>query len=192
MPSARTVSVYRSLSRFSKDEPGLRYDGSLEDSEHRRRIAQVAEVISALVLGSLPVSAQCTADTSVSTSTFVAVTGLSSTHRAALGGALGVTGSLYVEEVSAGSLSVQILNGSTVVWTSTVREQGAVLLTGSPYEQLGQWIVPIGAPDLVTAATDTAYTLSVEIAAPTGEYKVLTGTGKESWMQTQLVPTVTV
>ena len=190
MSNPKAIAVYRSLpGKTHPDVPGLSLDGALEESEHRRRLALSIEATAGVLLAQQPTSAQCSADLTVSSGSFVEVTGMSLEHRAPTAGEIAVTGSLAVEELTAGIFSIRIVNDSTVLWSVSIQEQASVLLSGSE-AQLAKWLLPIGGPDLLTADANTSYNFSVEVAAPSGSYKVLTGNGTESWFQAKLNPTL--
>ena len=193
MPLGSTPGVWRSatLNRPSglvrPDIPGLERGGAIEEQEHRRRLARDLVELAGLFVSFLPSSSKATADTPVSSSTFIPVTGLGQSYRAFADGSIELLGVLNTEEIIAGEFSVRITVDGTSVWSASVESQASWLLTGT-HEGLAKFLLPIGAPALFTAQRDTIHALDVEIAAPSGSYTV--AAGPESWLKATLSPAI--
>lgn len=176
------------------DIPGLRHGGAWEEAEHRRLLGRGTNELAGVVLGTRRTASACSADTAVSSPSFVAVTGMQQAFTAPFHGEVDIEGRLYVEETTPGQLQVRIVQDpsgtATVLWGPvTLGFQGSELLANP---QLATFLVPIGGENLLAAVGETSYTIDVEIAAPSGSYKVLTGTGKESGLRSLLWPTLGV
>lgn len=146
--------------------------------ETLRRIRLNHAELETYLLKQRPTVNKATEDTTVSNSTFVTVTGLSLEWRSPGDGDVAIIGTLYIEEVSAGALDVRIMVAGGRVWRPTGLVGGA------------KFLVPIGGPELFEATRGTFYPITVQVAAPSGSYKVLAG--PESWLRTTLEPTTEI
>lgn len=160
----------------------------LESSNHRRQIVDSLREVVALLQAMDPSVSTCSADTTVSSGTFISVTGMAQTLVPPYLGDYDLQGVLYIEEATPGQMSVRIVQKANVLWTTTVQEQGSPLRQVGGATQLAIWTMPIGGPELLAVTGLTSYAIDVEIAAPTGSYKVLTGSGAESWLSATLRP----